>query len=70
MARRTDPDADDAVLEFPQSGKRFVGKRTFLAWRQEYPAAVRFEVRRIRGGGDVSIVELPISCDGGDPQYG
>ena len=27
--------ADDAVLEFPQSGERFVGKRNFLEWRQQ-----------------------------------
>ncbi len=24
---------DDATLELPQSGERFVGKQTFLAWR-------------------------------------
>ena len=34
--------ADDAVLEFPQSGERFVGKRNFLEWRQQYPGDVQF----------------------------
>jgi hypothetical protein len=30
---------DDAILEFPQSGERFVGKASFLAFRKRYPAA-------------------------------
>ena len=62
--------ADDAVLEFPQSGERFVGKRNFLEWRQQYPAAVQAKVRRIRGGGNLWIVEVSISYDGGEWQYG
>ncbi len=62
--------ADDAVLEFPQSGERFVGKRNFLEWRQQYPAAVQAKVRRIRGGGNLWIAEVSISYDGGEWQYG
>jgi len=62
--------ADDAVLEFPQSGERFVGKRNFLEWRQQYPAAVQGKVRRILGGGDLWIVEGSVSYDGGEWQYG
>ena len=27
---------DDAVLEFPQSGERFVGKANIQGWRQKY----------------------------------
>lgn len=62
--------ADDAVLEFPQSGERFVGKRNFLEWRKQYPAAVEFQLRRIHGGGDLWIVEGSVSYDGGEPWYG
>lgn len=62
--------ADDAVLEFPQSGERFVGKRNFLEWRQQYPAAVQYRVRRISGGGDLWIIEGSVSYDGGEWQYG
>ena len=34
---------DDAILELPQSGERFVGKQTFLAWRAKYPAKLDFK---------------------------
>ena len=43
---------DDAVLEFPQSGERFVGKQNFQTWREKYPAEVEFRVRRITGSGE------------------
>lgn len=62
--------ADDAVLEFPQSGERFVGKHNFLEWRRIYPANVEFELRRIRGGGALWIIELCLRYDGGEWQYG
>ena len=62
--------ADDAVLEFPQSGERFVGKETFLEWRRMYPADVEFTVRGIRGSGDVWVMEGTASYDGGEPQFG
>ena len=56
---------DDAVLEFPQSQERFEGKANFMAWRQIYPADVEFKIRRVRGGGDVWVVEAAIRYDGG-----
>jgi hypothetical protein len=57
--------AEDAVLEFPQSGERFEGVANFLAWRRQYPAQVEYEVRRLRGSGHVWIAELLIRYDGG-----
>jgi hypothetical protein len=57
--------ADDAVLEFPQSGERFEGLDNFRAWRAIYPDPVRLEVRRITGSGDVWISECSVSYDGG-----
>ena len=56
---------DDAVLEFPQGRERFVGKENFITWRKRYPAALEFEIRRIRGRGDFWVAENSISYDGG-----
>jgi hypothetical protein len=47
--------ADDAVLEFPQSGECFEGLANFKEWRGEYPA-------------DVWVVEGTISYNGGPAQ--
>ena len=62
--------ADDAVLEFPQSGERFVGKQNFLEWRRIYPADVDFVVRRIIGSGELWVAELSVRYDGGEWNYG
>jgi hypothetical protein len=61
---------DDAVLEFPQSGERFVGKENFLTWRKRYPAAVDYRIRRITGHGELWVVELLVSYNGGPPMFG
>lgn len=60
----------DAVLEFPQSGERFVGVENFREWRSAYPAATSAEITRIRGADDVWVAELTISYDAGSPRYG
>ncbi len=56
---------EDAVLEFPQSGERFEGVANFLPWRSGYPAKVDYEVRRLRGSGDVWVADLLVRYDGG-----
>ena len=56
---------DDAVLEFPQSGERFDGVANFREWRRQYPAAVAFQLRTLRGRGDFWVAENSISYDGG-----
>jgi hypothetical protein len=61
---------DDAVVEFPQSGERFVGKERFLTWRKRYPAKVDYRIRRITGHGDLWFVELLVSYDGSPPMFG
>jgi ketosteroid isomerase-like protein len=61
---------EDAVLEFPQSGERFEGLRNFKEWREQYPADVRFDLRRISGSGDVWVRELTVTYDGGSPMLG
>ena len=51
---------DDAVLEFPQSGERFEGVENFREWRRIYPLPLAFEMRRVRGEGDLWVVENSI----------
>jgi hypothetical protein len=61
---------EDAVLEFPQSKERFVGKANFLPWRKQYPSTVTFEINRIRGSDDLWILENSIRYDDGPWNYG
>lgn len=74
--RETDADrahamyAKDAVLEFPQSGERFVGLENIKTWRAKYPADVRYRVRRMTGSGDLWVTELLVSYDGRPPMMG
>jgi hypothetical protein len=58
---------EDALLEFPQSGERFRGKANIQGWRQQYPARLDFEPRRIGGGGDWGVAEAGLRYDGGEP---
>jgi hypothetical protein len=62
--------AEDAVLEFPQSGERFVGVENFREWRSGYPANVSFEFREVRGAGDIWVVELSVRYDDGPENFG
>ncbi|CAA9522082.1 MAG: hypothetical protein AVDCRST_MAG73-243 [uncultured Thermomicrobiales bacterium] len=57
----------DAVLEFPQSGERFVGVANIRGFRDAYPATVTFAIRRMRGGGEFWVTEGEIAYDGGSP---
>jgi hypothetical protein len=59
----------DAVLEFPQSGERFVGTKNFVVWRKKYPAKLDFRIRRIAHDGQLWVVENLISYDGGPWQF-
>ena len=73
---RSDPErahemyAADAVLEFPQSGERFVGVENFRHWRSNYPASTSFDIRRVRGADDVWVVELAVTYDGSSERLG
>jgi hypothetical protein len=60
---------DDAVLELPQSGERFIGKSNILTWRKRYPAKVSFRIRRMTGEGDLWVAENLISYDDGPFQF-
>jgi SnoaL-like protein len=61
---------EDAVLEFPQSGERFVGVENLREWRSSYPANTSFEFQRVRGRDDFWVAELTVAYDGGAPSFG
>ena len=60
--------ADDAILDYPQSGERFRGRSTIEAQRGGHPAERHFTVHWIRGGGELWISECIITYDGA-PTY-
>jgi hypothetical protein len=55
--------ADDAVLEYPQSGERIRGRQRIQASRMAQPDQKRFTVRRTLGGGALWVTEIVISYD-------
>lgn len=59
--------ADDAVIEWPQSGERIRGKRNIVALHQAAPVRIDFDVRRTTGCGDVWVTETTIRYDGARP---
>jgi hypothetical protein len=60
--------AEDALLDYPQSGERFRGRATILAQRGGHPASRHFTVLRITGGGQLWVSECIITYDGA-PTY-
>jgi ketosteroid isomerase-like protein len=56
--------ADEAILDYPQSGERFRGRAKIQAQRGGHPAERHFEIRRIQGSGDLWISECVITYDG------
>jgi len=60
--------AEDAILDYPQSGERFRGRPKIQAQRGGHPAERHFTILRIRGGGDLWVSECVITYDGA-PTY-
>jgi hypothetical protein len=56
--------AEDAILDYPQSGERFRSRATIAAQRGGHPADRHFTVQRIQGLGDLWVSEVIISYDG------
>jgi len=54
---------DDAVLEYPQSGERILGRRNIQASRFAQPNKKRFTVRRILGAADLWVTEFVLTYD-------
>ena len=59
---------EDAVLEYPQSSERIIGRHNIQESRAAQPNAKRFKVRRIVGRGDLWVSEFVIMYDG-QPSY-
>lgn len=56
--------AEDAILDYPQSGERFRGRATILAQRGGHPASRHFNVLRIIGNRNLWVSECIITYDG------
>jgi hypothetical protein len=55
---------EDAVLDYPQSGERIVGRRNIRESRFVQPNRKRFTLRRMSGGGDLWVSEFILAYDG------
>jgi hypothetical protein len=60
--------AEDAILDYPQSGERFRGRARIAAQRGGHPAERHFTLLRITGTGPLWVSECIISYDG-EPTY-
>jgi hypothetical protein len=56
--------ATDAILDYPQSGERFLGRAKISAQRGGHPASRHFAVQRITGHGNLWVSECIITYDG------
>jgi hypothetical protein len=56
--------AEDAILDYPQSGERFRGRATIVAQRGGHPASRHFTPLRIAGSGNLWVSECIITYDG------
>jgi tellurite resistance protein TehA-like permease len=56
--------AQDAILDYPQSGERFRSRAKISAQRGGHPADRHFTVLRISGGGELWVSECIITYDG------
>jgi len=59
---------EDAVLDYPQSGERTLGRRNIPGQRASQPNKKRCTVRRIIGSGDLWVTEFILTYDG-KPSY-
>ena len=55
---------EDAVLDYPQSRERILGRRNIQLTRTVQPNKKHFVVHRILGSGDLWITELVMTYDG------
>jgi hypothetical protein len=61
--------ADDAVIEWPQSGERIRGKPNIVALHNASPTAIDIDVGRTTGCGDLWVTEAIIRYDGARPTH-
>lgn len=56
--------AEDAVVEYPQSGERFCGRANIRAAEENYPGLPDVSIRRKIVASDVAVVETDLNYDG------
>jgi hypothetical protein len=56
--------AEDAILDYPQSGERFIGRATIAEQRSGNPARRHFTLRRVLGTDSMWVSECVITYDG------
>jgi ketosteroid isomerase-like protein len=56
--------AEDAVVEYPQSGERMRGRANIRAVEQNYPALPKVTIRRRLVIGDLAVVESDLDYQG------
>lgn len=54
---------EDAVLDYPQSRERIIGRQNIQITRSIQPSKKHFAVHRIIGSGDLWVTELVLSYD-------
>src|SRR5450432_3305882 len=59
---------EDAILDYPQSRERILGRQNIQITRTLQPNKKRFVVHRIMGSGDLWITEYVLTYDG-KPSY-
>ena len=52
------------MLDYPQSGERFIGRSAIAAQRGANPAQRHFALQRVTGSGPVWVSECVITYDG------
>lgn len=61
--REHDIYANDAVLDYPQSGERIRGRRNIQESRTVQPNKKRFTIRHMIGSGDLWVTEFILTYD-------
>lgn len=62
--------ADDAVLVYPQSGERFVGRDNIRGLVEAFPSPPTFAVTDVRSADGLVVVQADVDYGQGDPWKG
>jgi ketosteroid isomerase-like protein len=52
--------APDAVIDWPVSGERFVGRDNYVTMNREYPEGWEIRILRVIGSGDEAVTEVEV----------
>lgn len=56
----------DVVIEYPQSGERFVGSDACMAQLRAAPSSPRLALKRLQSSGNLVVAEIDEVYDSGD----